>query len=624
MKIKGKDVVIYILKVYKNVTFLVAYNTESDKYAHFEISSKYNEIDKIIKLFKNHMYFFVGYGNKHYDNIFINFLIKRQDHIDRMGSSYISKKFYEELLECIKNHDWNEEMLSLKYAQNFDYIDLETMLSTKYSHYTIYERCFRDGILQNVDEESDDYIAFDDFDNEIDSISRKCELIKKIMSNNIDKIELRMGMFNEYHSDILDNNDSSALNTILLDKYQEKNNIKYTELTANGDYKYSSPVSNLISNDIKFNTDEFKSLIENIKSITYSNENPTIRRFVTYGNTNVLFATNGVECESNYNSFKSDKDQKIYMLHIESLDASVCLKYGIFPDKLTNKHENFELFRSMFNDFLANICKSPLESERHKIFTYGLDEIISKYNSKNTWLYDPSKYCRVKINSNLILMMLVEQLLVYGSTIILIEDNTIVFSSFVDMKDIISEWSDKFGIVYSCTECKKFFKHSVYDYFALDINNKVISNGMFEHNEINSFNSSIVTKAVKNKLLFNIDIEDTVKNAGNLNDFMFFHKISGNKRFMYKGIPLGKEVSFYITTQPLPTLYIEESTGANQYYKKYEPVIKGVNISVLEKYMINPTKETRFNIDYEYYITKAKSIIDEIKTVQMIIEIPNK
>lgn len=622
MRIKGKDVVVYILKVYKNVTFLVAYNTEKNKYVHFEISSKYNEIDKIIKLFKNHMYFFVGYGNKHYDNIFINFLIKRQDHIEHMGSSYIIKKFYEEFLDCIKKHNWTEEMMSLKYAQNFDYVDLETMLSTKYSHYTIYERCFRDGILQNVEEESDDYVAFDDFDSEIESISRKCELINKILSKNISKIDARMAIFNKYHSDILDNNDSSALNTILLDKYQEKNNVKYNDLIQTGDYKYSSRISNLISNDIKFETEEFNDFFEELKKTVYSSENPIIRKFISYGTTNVLFATNGVECESNYNSFKSDKGQDIYILHIDSLDASVCLKYGIYPDKLTEKHENFNLFKDTFNDFLSCVYKSSYESYVHKIFTCGLDEIVSRYNTKNTWLYDPSKYCRVKINSNLILMMLIEQLLIYGATIILVEDNTIVFSSFVDMKDIINKWNSVFGLVYSCVKCKKFFKYSVYDYFALDINNKVISSGMFENNEANSLNSNVITKAVKNNLLFNISLEDTVKSTNDISDFLFFYKTHGNRKFMYKGMSLGNEVSFYITTQPLPLLYVEESV--NQNYRRYEPIIKGVSISVLERYMINPTKEMKFNIDYDYYITKAKAIIDEIKTVQMLIEIPNE
>lgn len=623
MKIKSKEVVIYVLKVYKNVIFLVAYNTEKDSYVHFEISSKYNEVDKIIKMFRNPSYFFVGYGNKHYDNIFINYLIKKRDHIFQFSSSNFIKTFYEVFLDNIKNRNWTEDMIELKYAQNFDYIDLEMVLSDKFSRRSIYEQCFHDGILQNVEIEDDDYVAFDSFDYEVDSIKQKCDTISKILSKNKDKIDVRIQVYNKYKSDVLDNNDSSALNTILLDKYQEKNNVKYENLTKQDNHIYSSQIFDLISNDIKFDTDEFNEFFSALKPMLYSSMNPIIRRFVTYGNSNVLFATNGVECESNLNIFKSTNNEKIYMIHVNSLDASVCLRYGIYPSKLVETHENMVLFNNMFDNFLVNALKSPINSNCRNLFTRGLDEIVSRYNSKQSWLYDPSRFAKIKVNSNLILMMLIEQLLIYGANLILIEDNTIVFSSYIDMRDVIDKWNKQFGLSYSYVECKKFFKYSVYDYAALDINNKIVSNGMFKENEINTLASSIVAKAVENNILFNTDISDTVVN-GKLRDFIMFHKVSGNKRFMFKGVPIGNEVAFYATSQPLPTLYVEENLAANGRYSRFEPVIRNVNLCVLEKYMLDPTKDTKFNISYEYYINKAKSIIEEIKTEQMIIEIPTE
>ena len=625
MKIKGKNVVIYALKVYKNVTFVVAYNTEKERYAHFEISGQYNEVDKIIKLFRNPTYFFIGYGSKHYDNIFLNYIIKKRDHIEKLGSNYITKTFYEKILDSLKRRDWDDEMIELKYAQNFDYIDLDMMLSTKFSHHTIYEQSFREGMPHSVEIDDDDYVAFDAFDAEIDKIERRLKIIDEILSKNKDKVELRVEMFGKYNSDVLDNNDTSALNTILLDRYQEQNHIKYEDLIPKSDYLYSTPVINLISNDIKFDTEEFNEFLEQLKPMTYTSQNPVLRRFVSYDTTNVLFSTSGVECEHNSNIFKSDRSQKIYMLHIDSLDASVCLRYGIYPERLTNSHDNTMLFRKMFDEFLACALKSPVGSNRKKLFTSGLDDIVSKYNVKKTWLYDPSRFARMKVNSNLILMMLIEQLLIYGATLILIEDNTVVFSSFIDMGDIIDKWGKKFGFSYSCIECKKFFKYSVYDYFALDHNNRVITNGMFDGNDINTFSPAIVMKAVRNNLLYNTDIENTVKNAGRISDFLMFHKLSGNnKRFMYRGLPLGQEVTFYVTTQPLPTLYIEEKLTSSGQYARFEPIIKNVHISVFEKYMAEPNSNVRFNIDYDYYVNKAKAIIDEIKTVQTIIEMPKE
>lgn len=622
MRIKGKEIVIYVVKVYKNVTFVVAYNTEKARYATFEISSKYNEADKIIKMFKHQMYFFVGYGNKHYDNIFVNFLIKKQDHIQKMGCSYITNLFYNEFLSKIKRRDWDDTMIELKYAQNFDFIDLDMTLSAHYGHRTLHEQCFVNDIPCNVEIIDDDYVAFDDFDSEIEKLKERSDKINDILRKNINAIDLRLEMFNTYHSDVLDSDDYSALNTILLDKYQEQNGVKYSELLPTHTITYETQIKNIISNDIKFQTDEFNDFLEQLKLTTYSSSNPIIRKFVSYESTDILFATNGVECENHTNIFKSSNTKSIYMLTVESLEASVCLRYGIYPEKLVDKHENAMLFRHMFDDFLVCAIQSPEGSNRKDTFKKGLEEIISRYSKKNSWLYDPAKFASVKINSNLLLMMLLEELLIYGASIILVEDNTIVFSSFVDLGDVINKWSKQFGFTCSICECKKFFKYSVYDYVALDMRNNMISNGFFEEREINSTNSNIVIKAVKSNILYNIDIEDTIRNCGNISDFLMYYKITAPKEFMYKGIRLGREVIFYITSTPLPTLYIEEPS-TEKYRTHMRPLIKGVSIATLEKYMLNGTKEVMFNIDYDFYINKAKALVEEIKTVQTIISTEN-
>lgn len=620
MKIKGKDIVIYSLKVFKNVTFLVAYNTEKEKYAHFEVSSQYNEMDKIIKLFRNPMYFFIGYGSKHYDNIFINYMIKKRDHVNKLGNTYTCHVFYEQLLENIKTHNWDDQMKELKYAQNFDYIDLELMLSSRFASHSIFEQCFRDGVPQSIMTEDDDYVGFDEFNDRVDDLASRCEIIYNLVKRNFEKIDLRIEMFAKYNVDVLDNNDSSILNTILLETYQEKNNVRYNQLIQDTNIIYSNPIRNMVSKDIEFETKEFCDFFEQLKSMLYSNSNSVIRRFVSYDTTNVLFATNGVECENNINIFKSEKSSKVYMLHIESLEASICRKYCMYPNKLTEKYPNTNLFNSAFDEFLACAKNSPEGSNRKKTFSEGLENIISKYNVKNTWLYDPATYGKIKINSNLILMMLIEQLLIYGANIILIEDNTIVFSSFIDLIDIINKWSSKFGLSYSYTELKKFFKYSVFDYVALDSNNKTISHGIFESNDINIPYSNSVLKAVKQNILFNIEVEDTILNCGNVKDFMLFQKLLSPKSFYYRGINIGREVLFYITSNPLPTLYVEEIKSANSNYSRMEALIKGVSICIVENFMLEENTNAKFNIDYTYYVNKAKALIQEIKTAQTIIE----
>lgn len=621
MKIQSKDVVIYTVKVYKNVMFVVAFNTEKAKYAHFEISSRYNESDKIIRLFRSKMYFFVGYGNKHYDNIFINFLLKRRDHINKLGNSYINRTFYEQFfVEGIKKHVWDEQLIDLKYAQNFDYVDLEMMLSSEYRRHTIYEECFKSNLQIYIDKEDDEYVSYDQFDDEYNKLDDRCKIIYELFLKNYSKIDLRVGMLSKYDVDVIDNNDSSVLNTILLEKYQRSNNVKYNDLIPKTEEIYSSPIRNIVCNDIKFNTDEFSEFFEQTKSMLYSSlNNKNIKRFLTFGNSDILFSLNGIECENNTNVFKSENSSKIYILHIESLDANTCLRYGIYPSKLTESFQNTALFKNMFDEFLTCAIQSPEKSNSKKMYTEGLEYITSKYNSKKSWLYDPSRYAKMRVNSTFIMMMLIEQLLLYGAKLILIEDNTIVFKSAIDLKDVVEKWKTKFGFSYTYTECKKFYKYSVYDYFALTTDNRVISQGIFDTKQINSPYPFITIKAVRNNLLYNVDVSETIRNTGDICDFLLFNKVPYPQRFLYKGVPIGNEVIYFVTNTPLPNLYIEEPVTPDRRYAKMECLIKGVQVCIFEKYMLE-NNNVKFNINYDFYILKAKSLINEIKTEQKIIE----
>lgn len=623
MKINSKDVVVYSVKVYKNVTFVVAFNTEKDKYAHFEISGRYNESDKIVRLFRSKLYFFVGYGNKHYDNIFINFLLKRRDHLHKYGYSFINKTFYEQFfLDGIKKHVWDDQLLDLKYAQNFDYIDMQMVLSQKSTRHTIYEECFRNNVLTYIDKEDDEYLSYDEFDDEYNKLDNKCKVIYSLFSRNYEKIELRVGILSKYNVDVIDNNDSSVLNTVLLERYQHLNNVKFGDLIPKNEEIYSTPIRNIVSNDIRFNTKEFSDFFDQTKSMLYSSlNNKNIRRFLTFGNSDILFSFNGIECENNSNVFKSENSGRIYILHIESLEANTCLRYGIFPSKLTESFQNVSLFRKMFDEFLTCAVQSPEKSNSKNMYTEGLENIVARYNSKVSWLYDPSKYAKAKVNSSLIMMMLIEQLLLNGAKLILIEDNTIVFKTVIELKDVIEQWKTKFGFSYTYTECKKFYKYSVYDYFALTTDNRLVSKGIFESRQINTTYPFITIKAVRNNLLYNVDIAETIRNTGNINDFLLFNKVSYPQRFLYKGIPIGNEVIYFITNTPLPNLYVEEPITQDKKYSKMDCLIKGVHVSLIEKYMLE-NSNVKFNIDYDFYINKAQSLINEIKTEQKIIEMP--
>lgn len=94
MKIRNKTVLVYDIEVFQNIFHCAAKNTETNEIHLFEISSRKNQLEELVKFFKqfnntegswNQSYttdyqfntdiIFAGYNNIHYDNPIVNYMI---------------------------------------------------------------------------------------------------------------------------------------------------------------------------------------------------------------------------------------------------------------------------------------------------------------------------------------------------------------------------------------------------------------------------------------------------------------------------------------------------------------------------------------------------------------------
>ena len=77
MRIKGKEVYVYDIEVFPNCFHCSIKNVKSKERLHYEISSRKNDLLKLVSFFTNAIKdkCIVGYNCIHYDNPIINFII---------------------------------------------------------------------------------------------------------------------------------------------------------------------------------------------------------------------------------------------------------------------------------------------------------------------------------------------------------------------------------------------------------------------------------------------------------------------------------------------------------------------------------------------------------------------
>ena len=75
MTIKNKSVIVYDIEIFPNFFHCTCKNTENNKLYLFELSSRKNNIEDLVKFFTNDSIYFCGYNNHHYDDVIINYII---------------------------------------------------------------------------------------------------------------------------------------------------------------------------------------------------------------------------------------------------------------------------------------------------------------------------------------------------------------------------------------------------------------------------------------------------------------------------------------------------------------------------------------------------------------------
>lgn len=663
-----KDLVVhtYDIEVFPNCFHCCCKNTETNQVIKFEISERRNQLAELVDFFfyslDNKM--FCGYNNHHYDDVIINYMIDLFYKLNQLPYWKICRSLYNLSTTIVNSEDGNiEKFKKWKYAKYFYSMDLLTMQ---------FSRKLRVGLktmqctmhYRNVQEYDGDFSApipvgkIDDMIaynvNDVDSTT---ELLNRLA----DQVELRLFIEQEHGIDCLSMDSVKMAETYLLEEYSKKSGIPKNvikEMRSPMDY---IPLKDVILPFIKYKNPKLQSVLEEMKEqIVYSKERKGYEKKFVLSNVVYSIGVGGIHTIHTPKIFLPNDDEVIGHADVASMYPSLLIEYQWGPRHLGK----------IFCELFAQLKTERLEAKRtgQKVKNLFLKIVLNsptgKMQQEVSWMYDPFNVFKIRINGQLILLLLVDRLLALGCEIIQCNTDGVVYKAKKGLKqaisDAIKEVEDLTRLEFESDEYEAFYQYAINDYFGVLKGGEIEEKGMFiTKNKLGKGLAPVVIpKAVINYFVKGEPVEEFIKSDGDIRDFLMSQQVdkkfevfhgenrvqrinrfyaSENGEYLFKGIFVPeKEVPFVRFTYKGKTMEVPESEisyGGRYWYDSHVKNIEYIGnrtigshtnfqnmltksgVTILNQ-LYDTTVEGR-KINYRYYISEAKKIISDFTEQQL-------
>ena len=622
MIIKNLNVNVYDIEIFKNCFHCTVYDTEKNEYKYFEISKRKNQIDELFDYFyiNREDKIFVGYNNHHYDDAIINYIIDYYHILSKKDVDDVTLSLFNMSQVIINSEDGNTEAWKRwKYAHYFKSMDLLTML---------YSSKLRIGLkemqitmhYQNVLEYDGDFskdIPIDKIDEmvqyNINDVNSTNELLNKCSKD----IELRLWIESEYGFECLSMDSVKFGETLLGNLYCKKTGISTQHLKAMSSPAEFIDLNNVIFPYIHFEDEILKNVLNSMKQQVVSTKpekgtKAYENKFAYHG---VLYSVGvgGLHTINTPEIFIPKEDEYIGHVDVNSLYPSMIVQYGIGPQHLGKPF--LEIYAQIREERLtAKHSGKKLKSDALKL---TLNSVTGKMQQETSWMYDPLNVFKIRINGQLILLMLTERLVHLGCKII--QDNTdgIMFvakkgkAEFV--RKAISDIEQLTGMTFESGNYEAFYQMAGNDYFGLLEGYKdskdpklIEKKGSFitDNRLGKGLSPVIIPEAVIKYFIDGIPIKDTIRNCSDIKKFLMTQKVNKKYSIIYNNKKIQRMNRFYASTNGY---YLYKSKEATDGISLSNMLTKS-GVTILNKFDGKPICERHIN--YQYYESEARKIID--------------
>lgn len=630
MKIKGKTCIVFDIEVLKNVFTCTCKNTDTKQITVFELSPRRVDIQGLVTFFYED-YYFVGYNNIHYDNPILNYIIMlyREHYFDRYSTRELTESVFRmSQLVIDKNSDfdlWKE----YKYARNFLSIDLLTMLYSKALRVSLKEMQVTMQ-YKNVEEFVVDWhqdLPEKDIDRLISYNINDVESTEELLYRCKDLLELRIETEKDFGLPCLSLDRVNLGDRLLQLKVMEKTGLNKKQLENMKSPANYVDLEKVIFPWIKFESPILQKKLTDMKN--QHNVSPGRKGYINtfmFGEMKVTIGVGGIHGDNGTCIIKPNEDELLLDSDVNSLYPSLMRMYHLYPPKL--KDVLGQIFPQIIDDRLE--FKRTGQKNKNETYKYMLNGVSGKMQDETSWLFSPFTVMQVRINGQLLLLMLAERLLKLGCKLYQINTDGILYklkkSKYEELQQVLKEWEKLTMLTLETEEFTQFYQLAINDYFGVEPNNKIKKKGFFLTDiELGKgLTPKIIPEAIINYFVHNIPVEDTIKSCKDICKFLQAEKTGKQWTVEYNEQIQQRINRFYVSNSGY---YLWKWKLDDTGRKSYQIMLKdhGVRLhnkfysdeDLQWKYSQGETFQSIYDIDYQYYINQCIKVIEKLKPKQL-------
>ena len=654
MKIRNKVILVYDIEVFQNIFHCAIKDTETGKITLFEISNRKNQLQELVEFFKefenvegswNNSYttdyqfntnkIFAGYNNIHYDNPIINYIIDYYNVMKDKTYIEICKSIFN-LSKTILNSKEGEEGIwkKWKYQQWFESFDLLTMLySTQLRvglkemqvtmQYPNVQEFVYDWDIPLVESKFDEMIQYN-----INDVESTSELLVRCKKD----IELRIAIEDEYGVRVLSKDGVNIGMKIITQKYLEKTGQTWWDIKDLRSPMDKIPLKDVILPFVKYDSPILKDMLDTLKKQTVSPGRKGYEYKFIFNNLRYTIGVGGIHSVNDPEIIIPKEDEYLIDCDVASLYPSMLIQHKFYPKHLGP--EFLEIYSKIREERLE--AKHNGDKVKNETLKFALNGLSGNLQNEHNFCYSPFAVMQIRVNGQLLLLMLAEKLVEIGCKIIQANTDGLFLickkNKYEEYQKVCKEWEKLTKLELEEDRFEAMYQYAINDYIAVKEgyhktkDKKLIkTKGMFITEVLlgKGLSPKIIPEAIINYFVDNIPVEETIKSCRDIRKFLKAEKTGKQWTVEYNDKIQQRINRFYVSNNGYYLWKFKTDSGV----KEYQNMLKGYAVTLHNtfysdedlqwKYAQGETFESIYDINYNYYISQCKKIINDIKPKQL-------
>lgn len=662
MQIRGKAVFVFDIEVFQNIFHCSVKDTETNTIYKFEISERKNQLRELVKFFKQvNKYItwgeyytttrqiesniiFCGYNNLHYDNPIINYIIEYEDTLMNHNVFTICSSIFNLSKTITTSKEDNiDAWKHWKYQIWFDTFDILTML---------YSNKLRVGLKEiqvtmqypNVQEFVCDWtkpLPLEDFDSMIDYNINDIESTSELLNRCKDAVDLRIAIEDEYGVRVLSKDGVNIGMKILTQKYLEKTGLTWWDIEGLRSPMDYIPLKDVILPFIKYDSPILNRVLEDMKDQIVSPGRKGYENNFVFAGLRYTVGVGGIHSKNDPEIIIPKEDEMLIDIDVASLYPSMLIEYGFYPKHLGP--EFLEVYSQIKNERIE--AKHNGDKVKNETLKLALNGLSGNLQNEHNFCYSPEAVMKIRINGQLLLLMLAEKLTQVGCRIIQANtDGLFVLlkkDNYQQVNTICRNWEQLTKLTLEEERFEAMYQYAINDYIAVKEGYQKTKNsdliktkGMFITKVLlgKGLSAKIIPEAIIKYFVDGIPVEQTIKECKDIKKFLMSEKTGKQWHVEYMNEEQQRTNRFYASTnggylwkwkdtghkEGEIITYTEPYVGEHKYKastRQYQNMLTASGVTLLNKFDDKPIEERKIN--YRYYLKEALKIIEELQPRQL-------